>query len=263
MGRILNIYTTNYFAPAIHKNVKYPMHVQDCYELVYGMEGVNLVTVDGVTYEILPGEVMLIPYGIAHSFPGTVGTKMWVCVFSPAFIATYDQSYGKNNMTLFSKFRLDDVTEEYLKKVVFHEKRPHNFVVKSALYAICAQCVEKASVISEKKNAILALQILDLLEQHYQEPYTMQEAADAFHLEYHYFSSIFHDCFATNFREVINALRFRKACELITGTEMNFSEIAALSGFQSLYMFNSVFKKQSGMTPTEFRKMGASAYVKS
>ena len=59
-----------------------------------------------------------------------------------------------------------------------------------------------------------------------------------------------------NFSEYINQLRIDDACQrLATGGSENILDLAYAVGFNSKSTFNAAFKKQTGLTPGQFRKM--------
>ncbi|HLG75520.1 MAG TPA: cupin domain-containing protein [Ktedonobacteraceae bacterium] len=65
-----------------------PAHSHDAYEeTLYGLEGVTTWTVDDVSIEVGPGQVLCIPRGAVHTFAnhGTVDAKS-LAVLSPAVI---------------------------------------------------------------------------------------------------------------------------------------------------------------------------------
>lgn len=49
-------------------------------------------------------------------------------------------------------------------------------------------------------------------------------------------------------------LKLQTAIQLITSSDMNFTEISELLGFSSVNYFSKFFKKRTGMTPTEYSK---------
>lgn len=63
-----------------------------------------------------------------------------------------------------------------------------------------------------------------------------------------------------NFSEYINQLRVEAACEhLLSSPSNNLLDIAYAVGFNSKSTFNASFKKQTGMTPSQFAKKSAAS----
>ena len=72
-----------------------------------------------------------------------------------------------------------------------------------------------------------------------------------------YFSRIFKNVTGMNYSKWLNLIRLEKATELLTHDDRTLTEIAMLSGFQSIPSFNRVFRSEKGMTPSEYRALFA------
>ena len=72
-----------------------------------------------------------------------------------------------------------------------------------------------------------------------------------------YFSRIFKNVTGMNYSKWLNMIRLEKATELLTDEERSLTEVAMLSGFQSIPSFNRVFHEEKGMAPGEFRSLFA------
>ncbi len=70
-----------------------------------------------------------------------------------------------------------------------------------------------------------------------------------------YFSRIFKNVTGMNYSKWLNMIRLEKATELLTQKNMSLTEIAMLSGFQSIPSFNRVFHEEKGMAPGEYRTL--------
>ncbi len=244
---------TNYnYNAYIYDDISWKSHFHTNFELIYCIEGEFSVCAEKEKYEISQGEMVLIPPNTIHSFNIEKNNRAWVGVFSSDYIALFAK---QNANKLFSKFKCDDYVEEYLKKVLFYQGVPKRYILKSALYAVCNECLKNSTLLSEKKNADVMNKILDYISKNFDSYMTMKKMAEDLGYEYHYFSNIFHTCFDMNFREFINLYRYEKACELMEHEDYSISEVAMLSGFQSIRSFNDVFKALSGGTPTEYRKV--------
>ena len=70
-----------------------------------------------------------------------------------------------------------------------------------------------------------------------------------------YFSRIFKNVTGMNYSKWLNMIRLEKASELLTEPGRTLTEVAMLSGFQSIPSFNRVFREEKGMAPGEYRAL--------
>ena len=70
-----------------------------------------------------------------------------------------------------------------------------------------------------------------------------------------YFSRIFKNLTGMNYSKWLNMIRLEKAIELLSQNDMTLTEVAMLSGFQSIPSFNRVFREDKGMAPGEYRNL--------
>lgn len=67
-------------------------------------------------------------------------------------------------------------------------------------------------------------------------------------------SRIFPDIAGMSFREKQARIRLSRASELLSNTESKVVDVALESGFQSLSLFNQMFRKRFGLSPGRWRK---------
>jgi len=70
-----------------------------------------------------------------------------------------------------------------------------------------------------------------------------------------YFSRMFRNVTGMNYSKWLNMIRLEKAAELLADKEKTLTEVAMLSGFQSISSFNRVFRAEKGMAPGEYRAL--------
>ena len=93
------------------------------------------------------------------------------------------------------------------------------------------------------------------LSQHYADPNLMlQDVAGEVHLSQSHFSTVFAQETGLTFTQYLTALRIGKAKELLEATEMRSSQIATEVGYNDSHYFSYLFKKTTGMTPSDYRK---------
>ena len=77
-----------------------------------------------------------------------------------------------------------------------------------------------------------------------------------------YFSRIFKNVTGMNYSKWLNTIRLEKATSLLSQESMTLTEVAMLSGFQSIPSFNRVFRDEKGMAPGEYRTLFSSDKLK-
>ena len=90
---------------------------------------------------------------------------------------------------------------------------------------------------------------------HYYKDITLQSCADEVGFNSTYLSRYFSSAMGITFQEYIKRLRIDRAKWLLITTEkLPVTEVCVQSGFRDIKTFNKLFKKECGMSPTEFRK---------
>lgn len=90
---------------------------------------------------------------------------------------------------------------------------------------------------------------------------TLYLIAEKYNLNESYLSQVFNKNSDTNFPSYINKLRIEEAKRLLvdeTFKNYDIVSIALESGFNSKYVFYTAFKKETGLTPTQYRKQNLS-----
>jgi AraC-like DNA-binding protein len=84
---------------------------------------------------------------------------------------------------------------------------------------------------------------------------SLQQASDELEINPAYLSREFSKYFENlSFGEYIRKLRIEKAMHLMESTDYSLTEIAYLTGFSDQSHFTRIFKKQTGQTPTLYKK---------
>lgn len=93
------------------------------------------------------------------------------------------------------------------------------------------------------------------LSQRFSDPNLMlQDVAGEVGMSQSHFSTVFAQETGITFTQYLTALRIGKARELLAATAMRSSEIAFAVGYNDAHYFSYLFKKHTGMTPSEYRR---------
>lgn len=94
----------------------------------------------------------------------------------------------------------------------------------------------------------------EYIERRYTDPeLSLNEVAAHVNLSASHFSAIFSQETGKTFKEYLIEARIRKAKELLRMTSLRSADIAYQVGYSDPHYFSSVFKKNTGFTPMEFR----------
>ena len=89
---------------------------------------------------------------------------------------------------------------------------------------------------------------------------TLMDLAEKTLIPYRALSEVINNTLKQNFYDYINEYRIRAAQKLLSERESKFKtvlEVLYEVGYNSKSSFNNAFKKYTGMTPTEFKKLSA------
>ena len=113
--------------------------------------------------------------------------------------------------------------------------------------------LQKDNAKPEPKDIIQDL--TEYLDTNYQERYDRKELSTRFNLNEDYMGQIFKKVTGTNISNYLNTRRIDAAKELLIDTDAKIIDIAYHVGFDNLTHFHRQFKKQTGLTPNEYRTL--------
>jgi two-component system, response regulator YesN len=96
--------------------------------------------------------------------------------------------------------------------------------------------------------------IKEFIEQNYMDPdLSLNDVAAKANLSPSHFSVIFSQEVNQTFKEYLTEIRIKKAKELLRSTALGATEISCRIGYSDPHYFSYVFKKNTNLSPTEFR----------
>src|SRR5690606_9591125 len=99
-------------------------------------------------------------------------------------------------------------------------------------------------LISKAKNYI---------DNHYHNDIGIDEVSEVVGLSASHFCTLFKQVTGSTFLEYVTQCRIEKAKYILVNTEVKVYQLAPLVGYQDSRYFTQVFKKLTGMTPSEYR----------
>lgn len=97
--------------------------------------------------------------------------------------------------------------------------------------------------------------ITDHIKQHCNEEISLDDISEMSGFSKYHFSRLFREFTGTSYYKYLNQKRIEFAEQLLLDPDINITEAAVRSGFNSISAFIRMFKQIKGCTPTEFRNM--------
>ncbi len=257
------------------------MHKHGFIELVFVSEGQAIHTVEDMSYTVKAGNVILIDYGVAHSFSRIDGEKFvtYDLLFTPDFFnisalenkefitlasiylfssvfaefknSKVPQNLVKTNSKEF-RFLFERIYEEYTKRDVGFQS-----IIRAYLIEIIIKIfreINKKQPTYTKSHQELVEKAIEYMRNNYDKHISLDEVASGIFLSKNYFRQIFKKTTGMSISSFTQDLRIKEACRLLETTDMSSIDISYKCGYNDLKFFYSTFKKTVGMTPAEYRK---------
>ena len=223
--------------------------------LEYVMDGTGTVEVDGKIFYPAKGDVYLLPKGSRHHYYASKDDpfhKIWMNVngdLCHLLIRLYRLS-GKYH------FQNIDLLPEFERFLSICKRRDTDVKTR------CDQCslvfmeiLQKLSHHIEKKTSIneFAAQAKDFCDRNIYAKITVADVSRHVGLSVAQLNRLYKQEFNCTVYTYILSNKINTARALLTGTSLAVSEIAYLLKFADEHYFTNIFKKKTGMTPTQWR----------
>ncbi|MBR2461290.1 MAG: helix-turn-helix domain-containing protein [Clostridia bacterium] len=230
-------------------NFTFPLHLHENYEFFFVEEGVLSVEINGISYKVNRHEGAFILPNQPHAYSTTEHSKTWGVIFSPDHIPELKKIIASKGhffpiITLGDR----DIKSELMRC------RTDPLRLRSILYELAAMYTDGAR--SEEPSLYdsdTVSKLVAYIDAHYTEPMTLTDVSQALGYSYRYMSGIINSFFKLSLPQIVNKYRVTYACQQLTETQRELTEIAFCCGFGSIRSFNRNFKEVMGITPREYR----------
>ena len=240
-----------------------PRKLQNSYvTLLTGGHGT--VTMEDKVYLVGPGDLILFPEGILHSFEHPAGVSMEMIN-----VHFHAKVYG-----LMDFLRLQGLEGVFHDAASLPESISHElarvFALKPPCYQVfMAQLIkslllyvmyhfqsETSTGIAGLKQLLKLFPALEMIEQRLEDPDLKQsDLAAKLRISGVYLRKMFNGLFGESPVKFINHRRIERACKLLREADLPVKAVAEKSGFRDLQFFYRVFVQTTGTTPARYRNM--------
>lgn len=231
------------------------------YHYLQTEEGCGTVRVLGKEYVLNVGEGILISPYLHHSYARD--TEEWLTAFA-TFTGTIDSSIDKmvgNKPVIFIEKEqgamigalINEIMEDW--ELLSADTRAHSLRCYSLLMHFTSS--RHALLLTDEPLYLrYVAPVIKEIETRYNTELTVHELSGRVYITPQYLSRLFRRFLGCSAYEYLTTFRINKAREfLVSNPHMEVQQIAGETGFSDASHFIAMFKKVTGVTPLEFRRL--------
>ena len=235
------------------------------YELEFYLEDCGIAYINDEEYEIKKNTVLLSkPNDLRHS----------LLPMKSHYIRFYtDDEYLLSIIssipTVFSSARVEEYVKSVRRLISYQseEKRTREARLCAEFLSLISEIYDECRIISRlhgdtaRQNSLAVTKAKVYIEENYPSECSLAEIAAHVSFSPVYFHKLFKSATKKTPYQYLNEVRIKHAKEFILTGEVPLSEVGEKCGFSSQQYFNYAFKKEVGITPTQYKISMQEKYI--
>jgi len=234
--------------------------IGDYCKFYFFLEGTGVITVEGTEYDPKPGQLMLVPCGIKHSYrtvPGNTYYKYWChfdCVLNDKSLFTFLKV--PYIVDVEDKIEVEKEFEELIQNMN-KEDLISVLKVKKSILRIIEEFLSNCRYSFEfpLDESEIIMKILKYIDDNIDKKISVKDLSSYVHFHPNHFMRYFKEHVGKPPLKYIKDIRIYKAKNLLYLTSETISEIAEKVGYPDVEYFSKRFKRDTGFSPSDFRKL--------
>lgn len=238
-------------------------HWHEGIELLYCVSGTARLVADTQTQIMRPGQLSVIPSGALHYTARENGTDcLYYCLIADPLLLS--QTALPANLNIQRQVEDPAVTARYHQ--IIHEMETKEPFYKDAVkelvrllfIELCRHwsSAGPSSPLPSRQPEMVKQAIL-YLRDHLHESLSVDDLCGQVGFSKYYFCHVFKKVTGRTVMDYANSLRCSQARQLLESGAYSISECAVRCGFSDLSYFTKVFKRQTGLLPSQVRQQAA------
>lgn len=235
-------------------------HYHSGFEIYYMKEGKCHYFIDDTSFDIVSGDIILVPAGILHgtSYGSKACTRLLIN-FKSDFLSPEIQAalssvgFLYRNPSSVSQIQINDIftkiENEYTRADALSRA-----AIKAHTESLCMLMIRnRGAEIQQERNTIIESAI-KYIQNNYTSTIRLSDVAKMLSVSEEHLSRTFKKEITFGFNEYITLIRLQKADHMLKNEPSRaVTEVAYACGFNDSNYFSYKFKKAYGMTPSEVR----------
>jgi beta-xylosidase/AraC-like DNA-binding protein len=235
--------------------------------LLLVIDGELVVETNSEFYQMKENDLLVINRNQLYQVRGTKKNVVLALSIPDSFIYQYYEEYHHYRFDLFSqqidrgkesiiselRKLLAELTITYCRQDEGYQLEIHGSMCKILLTLIRRFKEVRKIFVDINQDEQRLKQIVTYLEQHYDEPLTLEQVSNKFYLSPSYFSRYFKQQFGIGFMRYLMNIRLEHSVKDLMFTTDSITFISLKNGFPNAKSFANLFKEVYGETPHSFR----------
>ncbi len=228
-------------------------------ELLYITEGSGKVRIGDAVYDVVSGDLVVIGSYATHQVLPNPKVNYFCLIVDMDFCTS--NRLNADRLSFPAVIR-DGGLEERFWRIVSEYRQADSFAVAGVRCSVlelmldlcrrfgqlCEEPVELNPSLEYVRKAMVYIQ------ENISKKLSLSEIADNVGLSKYYFLRRFRECTGMTVVEYVNTLRCEYAMELLSGGQHSIKQVAVACGFENFSYFSGLFKKYTGVLPSEYLK---------
>ena len=230
-----------------------PVYNSEVTVIEYIIDGEGTIDIDGKLFHPKKGDTYLLPQGSNHTYypdPDNPWTKIWINL-SGQLVSDILHAYDLSNTYLFSNLYIGDLLEEIVHNA--QNRTPDLFLTSGKLLYEIFYRLHKYKDQYDSNIDSNARVLKDYINNHIFETITLTSLAELINKSEQHTIRIFKNSFdETPYQYILNK-KLEYAKLYLRNSGMSIKDLAAKLAFSDEFYFSNIFKKKTGMSPSEYR----------
>lgn len=238
-------------------------HTHNCSELFYVIEGQGQFLIENQTYPVSVNDLVIVNPNVLHTEVSLNASPLkYIVLGIEGLELTATSEHEDTHFCIINLKSIKDTVLHYLQNMLseIENKKPGYDTVCQDLMEILIVLLGRQTNFStiltpiSKKTNRLCGATKRYIDTHYQENISLDQLAELNHVSKFHLSHAFTEEYGISPINYLISKRISEAEHLLKTTDFSLSLISNTTGFSSSSYFAQIFRKQKGITPTEFRK---------
>ena len=238
-------------------------HTHNCSELFYVIDGQGQFLIEDQTYPVSASDLVIVNPNVSHTEVSLNASPLkYIVLGVEGLELTATNNDDNTNFCIINfKTRKDNILLCLQNMLAEIETKNTGYEIicqdlMEILIVLLGRQTNFATILTpvSKKASRLCGSTKRYIDTHYQENITLDQLAEFNHVSKYHLAHAFTQEYGISPINYLISKRIMEAEHLLKTTDFSLSLISSTTGFSSSSYFAQIFKKQKGMSPTQFRK---------